>query len=91
MKFRYLAAPLALLLLPSCLWNSQCLDAELIGPSMRDVCEMHDKLLNLELDPASIDPADRATYLRSSEIVLKNLDEVQRNSTPVEPIPIPGQ
>lgn len=71
---------LMLCLLP--LWAVGCHKGEIqvgnVAPLTTDVCDRHDKLIKGELDPKSISEADKATYLRSSALLRKVLDEARK-------------
>lgn len=49
-----------------------------VDPLWGDVCNRHDKLVKGELDPKSISEADKATYLRSTQILRQILSEAQK-------------
>lgn len=49
--------------------------AESIQPAVDLVTQMHDRLLMMELDPKTIKPKDRATYLRTSRLLRETVRE----------------
>lgn len=51
--------------------------ADAVSPLTEDVTIRHDKLLRGELKPESISDADKATYLRSSELLRKTIKEAR--------------
>ena len=53
--------------------------AEAIEPAVKLVTGLHDKLLMGEVDPAKIKPEDKATYLRTSELLRSTVREAAEN------------
>jgi hypothetical protein len=53
--------------------------AEAIEPAVRLVTGLHDKMLMGEVDPAKIKPEDKATYLRTSELLRSTVREAAEN------------
>lgn len=51
--------------------------ADAIAPLTTDVCDRHDAILTGKLDPKTISEADKATYLRSSALLRKALQEAK--------------
>jgi hypothetical protein len=43
-----------------------------------DVCDRHDKLIQGTLDPKAMSEADKATFLRSSALLRKVLQEAKK-------------
>lgn len=68
-------AVLAAFLCTSCATHT--LDAGKVAPLIRKVTERHDQMLNGTLDPATIDPMDKQSYLRSSSLLNRLLDEAE--------------
>lgn len=62
-------------LLASC--NKGMVRADAIQGLNSDVCDRHDRMIRGQLDPKTLSEADRATYLRSSELLRKALREAQ--------------
>jgi uncharacterized protein HemX len=52
--------------------------AEAVDGLVRQVSDRHDKLVKGELKASEISEADRATYLRSTELLRKVLDEARK-------------
>ena len=63
------------LLLAGCCQRG-AVDADAVLPAARRVVERHDAYV--EADPA-LSPQDRATYLRTGELLLRTLNEAARN------------
>jgi|GEM_PF-1076351 len=74
------AAVLLLVLLPLFMTgcNKGMIKADAVGPLTTDVCDRHDKLVTGQLDPKTLSEADKATYLRSSQLLRKVLSEAQK-------------
>lgn len=53
------------------------LKASNVDGGMRDVVSRHDRMVKGELDPKTLSAEDRATFLRTSTLILKALDEAK--------------
>lgn len=63
------------LLSTSCIGPAGMVRADAIQPAVDRVTERHDAMLRGELDPKSISPEDRDTFLRTSELLRGTVDE----------------
>jgi len=54
------------------------ISADAIDGLVRKVSDRHDAMLNGTLDPKSVSPEDKATYLRSTELLRQALREAQK-------------
>lgn len=52
--------------------------ADAIDGLVDKIAERHDAMLNGTLDPKSVSPEDKATYLRSTQILKEILKEAQK-------------
>ena len=83
-RFRYIAmVAVAAVLCTSCATNM--IDASKVAPLVRKVTDRHDKMLNGELDPSTIDPLDKQSYLRSSTLLNRLLDEATQSQPETPP------
>lgn len=57
--------------------NKGMVRADAIDGLTTDVCDRHDAMISGKLDPKSISEADKATFLRSSAILRKVLQEAK--------------
>tara|TARA_R100001086_G_scaffold87122_4_gene42593 strand:+ start:5054 stop:5314 length:261 start_codon:yes stop_codon:yes gene_type:complete len=79
---RILAVLAVATLVTSCTGPKGCIQVENAGPLIRKVTERHDQMLNGELDPSTISEADKASYLRSSEILNGIVDAANGEAAP---------
>jgi hypothetical protein len=54
------------------------INADAIERSVKIVTERHDKMLKGEIDPKSVSAEDKATFLRTTELLRKVVDEAKK-------------
>lgn len=79
-KFGFIAVLLALLFLPACAGQATSLNVSNVGGLIDDLCNRHDEMLNGTLDPKTISVEDKASYLRSSNILRQTVQQARVNA-----------
>lgn len=82
-KMRWPALLLGLMLLPAC--AGTMIDVSRVGPLIDNVADRHDAMVNGTLDPATITPEDKATFLRSTELLRAVVNQARANAGPEKP------
>ncbi len=72
-----IVACLCMLALAGCTGTGY-VQASAVDSGMRKVCERHDKFIKGELDPRAMSEADKATALRTSDLVIQVLNAASR-------------
>lgn len=63
------------LICTSCIGPAGMVRADAVKPGVDAVTQRHDAMLRGELDPASISEDDKRTFLRTSDLLRKTVDE----------------